>query len=60
MTRAAKRFSTGYRFTADLLQSIKRQIREVQGPSDPDLEAYYRAYSLELERCRARPVPEDP
>jgi hypothetical protein len=59
MTRAAKRFSTGYRFTADLLQSIKRQIREVQGPSDPDLEAYYRAYSLELERCRARPVPEE-
>ncbi|MGC8723937.1 MAG: ChaN family lipoprotein [Acidobacteriota bacterium] len=33
------------RFSSHLLRSIKRQIREVRGPEDEEVEAYYRPYS---------------
>jgi len=40
------------------LASIKRLIREVQGPEDPEIRAYYRPYSDELERARTKPMQE--
>ncbi len=46
----------GYAFNARLLESVKRQIREFQGPGDDELEAYYRSYSDELERRGARRI----
>lgn len=42
----------GYRFYADLLKAIKRQIRELQGPEDAEIRAYYRGYASFLERCQ--------
>ncbi len=44
----------GYTFTHQLLTSIKRRIREVRGPDDEAVEAYYRPYANELERARPR------
>lgn len=41
-----------------LLASIKRLIREVQGPEDPEIRAYYRPYSDELERARTKLMEE--
>ncbi len=48
--------SVDLRLTRRLLRSIKRQIREVQGPEDEEVAAYYRPYSRELEHCWTRPV----
>jgi hypothetical protein len=45
--------------TRRLLASIKRQIREVQGPEDPEVSTYYRPYSDELANVRTRPILED-
>jgi hypothetical protein len=42
-----------YRTTVRLLRAVKRQIREVQGPDDAEVAAYYRAYKEELQRARA-------
>lgn len=42
-----------YRNTLRMLRAVKRQIREVLGPDDEDLSAYYRAYKEELVHCRA-------
>ena len=44
--------------TRRLLASIKRQIREVQGPEDPEVSDYYRPYSDELAQVRARSIQE--
>lgn len=43
-----------YRFYSDLLKAIKRQIRELQGPEDLEIRAYYRGYASFLERCEPR------
>ena len=34
-----------YHFYAGLLRSIKRQIREVQGPESREIKTYYRQYA---------------
>jgi hypothetical protein len=49
---------SGIRFFNHLLRSIKRRIREVQGPEDDEVEAYYRPYSDFFRHRRA--VPADP
>ena len=48
--------SLDLRLTRRLLRSIKRQIREVQGPEDEEVAAYYRPYSHELEHSWTRPI----
>lgn len=42
-----------------LLASIKRLVREVQGPEDSEVAEYYRPYSDELARVRTRPIREE-
>lgn len=44
----------GLNFYLRLLKSIKRSIREVQGPEDKEIRCYYRSYASYLERCRAK------
>ena len=39
------------RVTTRLLRSIKRQIREIQGPEDEEMVGYYRAYKDEIRRA---------
>lgn len=41
-------------FYLKLLKSIKRSIREVQGPEDKEIKKYYRSYASFLERSRER------
>ena len=45
--------------TRRLLASLKRLVREVQGPEDPEVSNYYRPYSDELAQVRTRPIPEN-
>lgn len=47
--------TSGYRFTRSLLASIKRRIREVLGPEDPEILEYYAPYKKELRSARALP-----
>lgn len=40
-------------FYLRMLKNIKRSIREVQGPEDPEVRSYYRSYANFLERSKA-------
>ncbi len=51
--------SADLHLTRRLLRSIKRQIREEQGPEDEEVAAYYRPYTHELKHCRTRPAAEE-
>jgi len=43
-------------FYFKLLKNIKRSIREVQGPEDPEIRKYYRSYASFLEKCHFKEV----
>ena len=43
-------------FYFKLLKNIKRSIREVQGPEDPEIRRYYRSYASFLEKCYFKEV----
>lgn len=51
--------SSELRDSRRLLASVKRLIREAQGPEDKEIRAYYRPYSEELERARTTPIQEE-
>ncbi|MCX7830469.1 MAG: ChaN family lipoprotein, partial [Acidobacteria bacterium] len=52
MSRNSEKKLVGLNFYLKLLKSIKRSIREVQGPEDKEIRSYYRAYASYLEKCR--------
>jgi len=54
MKRAEGERLVGLNFYLKLLKSIKRSIREVQGPEDKEIKSYYRSYSSYLEKCRVK------
>ncbi|NMB99563.1 MAG: ChaN family lipoprotein [Thermoanaerobaculaceae bacterium] len=49
----------GLNFYLKLLKSIKRSIREVQGPEDKEIKSYYRSYASYLEKCRPKETSMD-
>lgn len=49
-----KKRLVGLSFYLKLLKSIKRSIREVQGPEDSEIKNYYRSYASYLEKCRVK------
>ena len=54
MSQKIKEKLVGLPFYLKLLKSIKRSIREVQGPEDKEIRSYYRSYASYLEKCHPK------